>query len=400
MIDGKFLNEMTEFKIPIAKPEFTEKEFKAILEPLKSGWLVQGPKVKEFEEKFKSFAGAKHAVATSSCTTALHLCLAALGIGPGDEVIVPAFTWIATANVVEHQKAKVVFCDIDLNTFNIDVFQIESKISKNTKVIIPVHLFGLSVQMDRIQELADKYNIFIVEDAACGFGAYYKGKHVGNFGKAGCFSFHPRKALTTGEGGMIITSDDEFVEKLRAMRDHGATMSDLQRHRGNKPYLLPEFPYSGYNYRMTDIQASIGSSQMDRAKSTLEKRTYWAKRYTEALENISWLETPEEPKDCIHGYQSYVCVVNLDEPKIENLKRLNQYRNKFMEYLLRKGISTRPGTHALHILRYYRDKYSLNPNDFPNAWIADQISVAFPLFSSLDEEQFQYIIQNIVQFEK
>lgn len=386
---------MTEFKIPIAKAEFTEKEFKAILEPLKSGWVVQGPKVKEFEEKFKSFTGAKHAVVTSSCTTALHLCLAALGIGPGDEVIVPAFTWIATANVVEHQKAKVVFCDIDLNTFNIDVSQIESKISKNTKVIIPVHLFGLSAQMHRMQEIADKYNIFIVEDAACGFGAYYKGKHVGNFGKAGCFSFHPRKALTTGEGGMIITSDDEFVEKLRAMRDHGATMSDLQRHQGNKPYLLPEFPYPGYNYRMTDIQASIGCTQMESANEILYRRKYWAKKYSEELNEIKWLRTPKFSPDYIHGYQSYVCLFEPEEAQIKNVEKLNEKRNEFMDYLNKKGISTRPGTHAVHTLEYYKNKYKINYKDFPNSFLADRLSIAFPIFSTLKEEEFKYIINSI-----
>lgn len=386
---------MPKFKIPIAKTEFIEKDFEAILEPLKSGWVVQGPKVKKFEQKFKKFTGAKHAVATSSCTTALNLSLAALEIGPGDEVIVPAFTWIATANIVEQQKARVIFCDIDLNTFNIDVSQIEKKISNNTKAIIPVHLFGLAVQIDRIQEIADRYNIYIIEDAACGFGSYYKKKHVGNFGIAGCFSFHPRKSLTTGEGGMILTNNNGFAGKLRAMRDHGATESDLQRHQGNKPYLLPEFPYLGFNYRMTDIQASIGCTQMDRSEKILSQRKYWAKRYDEELAEIKWLRQPKYTSEYIHGYQSYVCLFMPDEVNIKNVKKLNLERNEFMDYLKKKGVSTRPGTHAVHSLHYYKQKYKINPKDFPNALLADQLSIAFPIFSTLKEDEFRYIIDSI-----
>jgi dTDP-4-amino-4,6-dideoxygalactose transaminase len=386
---------MPEFKIPIAKPEFTKKDFEAILEPLKSGWVVQGPKVKEFEEKFKNFTGSKYALATSSCTTALHLSLAALEIGPGDEVIVPAFTWVATANVVEQQKAKVIFCDIDLNTFNIDVSQVEKKISNNTKAIIPVHLFGLAAHMDRIQEIADKHNIYVVEDAACGFGSYYKKKHVGNFGIAGCFSFHPRKALTTGEGGMILTSNEVFAERLRAMRDHGATESDLQRHQGNKPYLLPEFPYLGFNYRMTDIQASIGCTQMDRLEEILSQRKYWSKRYNEELKDIKWLNKAKYSSEYIHGYQSYVCLFMPDEVNIKNIRKLNKKRNEFMDYLLKRGISTRPCTHAVHSLHYYKQKYKINPEDLPNALFADKLSIAFPIFSTLKEDEFNHITDSI-----
>ena len=245
-------------KVPIARTHLTEKDFNIIRKPLESGWVVQGPYVDEFENKWNEYTGSKHSIAVTSCTTALHLSLAALGLKPNDEVIVPAFTWISTANVVEHLNAKVVFCDIDLKTFNIDVNQIEEKISPKTKAIIPVHLFGLSVHMGPILDIAQKYNLWVVEDAACGFGARYNGKHVGTFGDTGCFSFHPRKAITTGEGGMITTNDDELAEKMRSIRDHGAAMSDFQRHHGAKPYLLAEHPYAGYNYRMTDIQASLG----------------------------------------------------------------------------------------------------------------------------------------------
>ena len=217
------------------------------MEPLRSGWLVQGPKVREFEEKWSAFTGAKHSITVTSCTTGLHLSLAALGVQPGDEVIVPVFTWIATANVVEHLGAKVVFCDIDLETFNLDVQQLASLVTAKTKAILPVHLFGMAADMGPVNAFAKQHQLWVVEDAACGFGSRYQGQHVGTLGHTGVFSFHPRKAITTGEGGMITTQDDELAAKLRRLRDHGAAMSDLQRHLGARPYLLADHPDAGYN---------------------------------------------------------------------------------------------------------------------------------------------------------
>ena len=181
----------------------------------------------------------------------------------------PAFTWISSANVIEHLGGKVKFCDIDINTFNIDPKKIEQCITKKTKVIIVVHLFGMPANMDEIIKIANKYKITIIEDAACGLGSFYKDIHVGNFGITGCFSFHPRKSVTTGEGGMITTNDSKLAEKLRILRDHGAQVSDFQRHHGAKPYILPEFPMAGFNFRMTDIQGALGFSQMQRIKKIL-----------------------------------------------------------------------------------------------------------------------------------
>ena len=216
--------------------------------------------------------GADHSIAITSCTSAMHLSLAAMGFGVGDEAVVPAFTWISTANVVEHLGGKVVFCDIDVDTFNIDIDQLESKVTEKTKVILPVHLFGLSADIDPILQLTQKYNLNLVEDAACGFGAKYKGRHVGTFGDVGCFSFHPRKAITTGEGGMVTTNKPELAKKIRCLRDHGAAKSDLQRHLGSKPYLLADHPEAGFNQRMTDIQAVLGSAQMNRATELVAMR--------------------------------------------------------------------------------------------------------------------------------
>ena len=378
--------------IPIAKTNLLDTEINAVLDPLRSGWLVQGPKVKEFEEKWSNFTGAKHSIAVTSCTSALHLSLAASGFGSGDEAIVPAFTWISTANVVEHLGGKVVFCDIDLGTFNIDIDQIESKITSKTKAIFPVHLFGLSADMDPILELAHKHNLFVVEDAACGFGSKYKGRHVGNFGDTGCFSFHPRKAITTGEGGMVTTNDSNLADKIRRLRDHGAAMSDLQRHLGARPYLLSDHPDAGYNQRMTDLQAALGSAQMDRADDIVAERQHLAGKYDKAFKGLDWLQTPFRGDDFEHGYQSYPCIFMPKDISLESVKKINAQRNAWMDALQKDGISTRPATHAVHMLSFYQKKYNLRPTDFSNAYAADQCSISIPLFQGmLKKEQIQVI---------
>ena len=386
--------------IPIARTNLLNSEINAVLEPLRSGWLVQGPKVKEFEEKWSNFTGAEHSMAVTSCTSALHLSLAASGFGEGDEAIVPAFTWISTANVVEHLGGKVVFCDIDLGTFNIDVTQIESKITQRTKAILPVHLFGLPVDMDPILDLALQYNLIVVEDAACGFGSKYKGKHAGTFGDTGCFSFHPRKAITTGEGGMVTTNDSKLAEKICRLRDHGAAMSDLQRHLGARPYLLSDHPDAGYNQRMTDLQGSLGSAQMDRADDIVFERSRIAEKYDNAFANLDWLKTPPNKFDYEHGYQSYAC---LFEPELINensVSQINGIRNTWMDKLQQDGVSTRPATHAVHMLSYYKDKYGIKPTDFPNAYAADHCSLSLPLFHGMKEDEQDFVIDKVLEFQR
>jgi perosamine synthetase len=382
-------------QVPIARTQLTEDEIQSVLAPLHSGWLVQGPKVREFEEKWSAFTGAQHSIAVTSCTTALHLSLAALGFGPGDEAIVPAFTWIATANVVEHLGGKVVFCDIDLDTFNLDVAQLESKITSRTKAILPVHLFGLAANMAAINDLAKKHHLWIVEDAACGFGTRYKGQHVGTFGDAGCFSFHPRKSITTGEGGMITTQSSELAEKLRRLRDHGAAMSDLQRHLGARPYLLADHPDAGYNQRMTDIQAALGAAQMDRAQAIIQERQRLASRYDDAFANLPWLKVPACPEGFEHSYQSYPCLFQPERYTRESIPRINQARNAWMDELQQAGISTRPATHAVHMLKFYREKYHLKPEDFPNAWAANDCSISLPLFHGMTEAEQSYVMEKV-----
>jgi perosamine synthetase len=382
--------------VPIARTSLLESEIQSVMEPLRSGWLVQGPKVKEFEDKWSAFTGSTHSAAVTSCTTALHLSMAALGFGPGDEAIVPALTWISTANVVEHLGGKVVFCDIDLNTFNIDVNQLEDKINPKTKVILPVHLFGLSADMAPIIALARKHDLWVIEDAACGFGSRYKGQHVGTFGDAGCFSFHPRKAITTGEGGMVTTNSEELITRVRRLRDHGAAMSDLQRHLGARPYLLADHPDAGYNQRMTDIQAALGSAQMDRASEIVLERQRLAAVYDRAFAGLPWLSTPKYPDDYEHGYQSYPCLFQPETITPQSIPRINEARNKWMEDLLKAGVSTRPATHAVHMLTYYREKYGLKSEDFPNAWAANDCSISLPLFHGMTEIEQAHVIEQVV----
>ena len=307
--------------IPITKTIFDECEKENIVKPLETGWVVQGPNVAKFQEMFTEFTGSKHAHATTSCTTALHLGLEALGIGQGDKVIVPSFTYIASANAVEYTCAEVVFCDIDLKTFNIDEMKLEELIENDEaiKAIMPVNLFGLCANLPKIIEIAKKYNLKVIEDSACGFDGWIEDKHSGTFGDVGCFSFHPRKSICTGEGGMLITDDDEIASKVSQLKDHGASKSDLQRHKEKGGSLLPDFTMRGYNYRMTDMQGALGVCQMKKKEYIMSGRRKVAAKYDEALNSVSvsaqcekkiseFLIPPYIPNGYKHGYQSYVCI--------------------------------------------------------------------------------------------
>jgi dTDP-4-amino-4,6-dideoxygalactose transaminase len=377
---------LTGVRIPISRPWFTPEDIAAVTEPLESGWVVQGPRVQDFERKFAAFAGAPHASAASSCTTALHLAVASLGLKPGDEVIVPAFTWISTANVVEYMGAKPVFCDISLKTFNIDVERMKVAIGPRTVGIIPVHLFGLCADMPEILAVASARKLWVVEDAACGFGARMNGHHAGTFGNAGCFSFHPRKAITTGEGGMTTTADASLDRQIRSLRDHGASRSDLARHHAADGFLLPDYKQLGYNYRMTDIQGALGSAQMSRAAEIVARRQTLARLYSDRLAGLEWLDRPSVPASCEHGYQSYVCLFRPVVPDMRTVEEHHAGRNRIMRRLEAKGIATRQGTHAAALTSFYASKYGVKPADVPNAYLAEKLSLALPLFPQLTED--------------
>jgi perosamine synthetase len=383
-------------QIPISKPLFGPEELEAVQQPLASGWVVQGPLVARFEERFADHIGVAHAAATTSCTTALHLAVAILGLQQGDEVIVPAFTWVSTANVVEYMGAKPVFCDVDLDTFNIDVDQIEALIGPRTVGIIPVHLFGLCADMEAVNAIAGRHDLWVLEDAACAFGAWQGGRHAGTLGDIGAFSFHPRKSITTGEGGMLTTERDDWDTMARTLRDHGADRSDLARHGAQGSFLLSDFNEVGFNYRMTDLQGALGCAQMDRADWILDERRRRAAIYDQALAGVDWLRTPTTPEGEVHGYQCYACLFAPEEPTLATVEKLNEFRNRVMLRLEERGIATRQGTHAPVATSLYARKYGLREADFPASILSERLSLALPLYPQMTDADQELVVRELL----
>ena len=373
---------MSDHIIQIARPDTGEEEWLALREPIESGWLTQGPKVAAFERAFAARHGVQHALATTSCTTALHLILAAMEIGPGDEVIVPAFTWVATANVVLYCGATPVFVDVDRASFNMDPAQVAARVTPRTKAIIAVHLFGLCADVDAIAAAAP--GIPIIEDAACAAGAAYRGRHAGTLGIAAAFSFHPRKSITTGEGGMVTTSDARLAKRMDSLRNHGASVSEEQRHAAPKPYMLADFNLLGFNYRMTDMQGAVGLVQLAKMDRYIDERERRAEFYASQLQAIPWLGIPRVPAGCRHGWQSYVCMVDTAKARLP--------RNEVMDRMMQRGINTRPGTHAVHMLSYYQRRFGLKPEDFPVAWECHDQSMAIPLHNRMDDDDYTRVV--------
>jgi len=368
--------------VPIALPATGEEEWQAVRDPLFSGWLTQGPKVAAFEKAFAERHQVGHALATTSCTTALHLALTALGIGPGDEVLVPSFTWVATANAVLYCGATPVFCDVDRTTYNIDVGSAVDKLSPRTRAAIPVHLFGLCADIEGLRDALPS-SVKIVEDAACAAGASTNGTPAGGLGDLACFSFHPRKSITTGEGGMMTTNDPALADKAEKLRNHGASISEEQRHRGPQPYVVPDFNLLGFNYRMTDMQAAIGLVQLGKLDRFIEERDQGARFYREALADIDWLRQPQPPNNGRHAWQAYVTYV---EPTLAP-----RPRNEIMARLHKVGVATRPGTHAVHMLGYYRERFGFTPDQCAVAWDCEQNTMAIPLHNRMSEDDYLYV---------
>jgi len=375
--------------IAISLPSTGDDEWQATREPLATGWLTQGPKVAAFEQVFAARHDVAHALATTSCTTGLHLILAAMGIGPGDEVIVPAFTWVATANVVIYCGATPVFADVDRMTFNIDPADVARRVTPRTKAVIAVHLFGLCADMEALRSAVPSH-VAIVEDAACAAGASYRGSPAGGLGLAAAFSFHPRKSITTGEGGMVTTNDSRLAEIANMLRNHGASISEEQRHKGPRPYLLPEFNLLGYNYRMTDLQGSVGLVQIGKLDGFIAERARWAAFYTQELAGIDWLRTPTEPEGGSHAWQAYVLYVDPGKAPLP--------RNEIMERLQVAGISTRPGTHAVHMLGYYAQRFGLDPKDYPGARDCNDNTMAIPLHNRMSADDYAYVVEALCRF--
>jgi perosamine synthetase len=370
--------------IPVARPFIGEEEEHAVLQVLRSGWLSQGQRVAEFEARFAEYVGAKHAVAVSSCTTALHLALIAAGIGPGDEVLCPSLSFIATANSIRYVGATPHFVDVDPVTFNLDPNRLEASITPRTRAILAVHQVGLPAAIEEILDIAHRRNLIVVEDAACAIGSIYKGRRIGlPHAFLGCFSFHPRKILTTGEGGMVTTADEKVAARLRRLRQHAMTTSDLARHT-SKSIMTEGYDEVGYNYRMTDVQAAIGLVQLGRLEGFLARRRALASRYSEELTRIGWLIPPHESSSYCPNYQSYMARLTPDAPLS---------RDSFMQALLDRGISTRRGVMAIHREPPYRDEKCDKELVHTNA-VTDQ-TIILPLFHQMTEQEQSHIIDSI-----
>jgi dTDP-4-amino-4,6-dideoxygalactose transaminase len=366
--------------VPITKPSLGEEEARAPYESIKSGWVTQGPKVAEFEKAVASYVGAKHGIATTSCTTGLHLALATAGVGPGDEVIVPSFTFIASANAILYTGATVVFAEIDPRTYNIDPNDIEHRITKKTKAIMPVDQIGMTADMDAINAIAKKHGIDVVEDAAPTIGSEYKGHRTGSNAHQTVFSFHPRKVITTGEGGMITTDDDALADRARKLRAHGMSVSDLDRHTADR-VIIEEYNELGFNYRMTDIQASIGLVQLRRLPELLKVRIEKAERYNRELPEIKGLQIPHVPPYATHTYQSYCLRLTRD-------CRLD--REELMTNLLHRGIATRRGVMASHLEKTYVDR--IGTVSLPITEEATAHTMLIPLFATMTDEEQTHVI--------
>ena len=367
--------------IKITEPLFDEEEVRLVREVLQSKWVTQGPKTAEFERLFGEHHHAKHAYATTSCTAALHLATLSLGLGPGDEVIVPALTWVTSAHAAEYVGARAVFADVDLATFNIDVASLRAALTPRTRAIVVVHLFGKAAPMDEILEIASERGIAVIEDAACATGTKYRDRHVGTIGDIGCFSLHPRKVITTGEGGVITTERDDLAQKVLSLRNHGAT-GPAPGADPNRPYTMSTFNMLGFNLRLSDIQAAVGIAQMAKLQGLLQERRGLALRYQELLSGCRGVIVPED--DPGHTYQSFV---------IRMASRDRKERNALMDQLLASGIQTRPGTHAVHRLGYYSSKYNIAADAFPNAALAEDTSITLPIFPGMCDHEQQLVVR-------
>jgi len=356
--------------IPISKPYIGPEEMDAVMEVMKSGMIAQGPKVRQFEESIANYCRAKHAIAVNSGTAALHASLYAAGIGPGDEVITVPFTFAATANSVIMQNAKPIFCDIEEKTFNIDPGQVEKHITKKTKAILPVDLYGQAYDVDAIREIAAKHSLKIIEDACQAIGAEYRGRRAGTFGDIGAFSFYATKNIATAEGGMIVTDNAEYAEQARRFRHHG--QSEQTRY---------EYFDLGYNYRMTDIQAAIGIEQLKRLEDWVKKRIGNARFLTEKLSKIEGIIPPAVKPQCRHVFHQYTI----------RIKGFKLSRDEVTSSLKQKGIGT--GVYypkPLHMHPFYA-KMGYKEGMFPVSEKASREVVSLPVHASLSQDDLSAI---------
>jgi len=369
--------------IPITKPYFSDEDARAVYKTVLSGWVTQGPKVKEFEEKFAAYVGSKYAVAVSSCTTALHLALIVCGIKAGDEVICPSLSFIATANAIRYIGAKPVFADVDQSTFNLDPKSAEKVITAKTRAILLVHQLGMPADIDTFKNLCKKYKLILIEDAACAIGSVYQSKKIGSHSDLVCFSFHPRKVITTGDGGMITTSNRDHYQRLKLLRQHGMSTDDRTRHEAKK-IIFEKYVELGYNYRMTDIQASLGIAQLKKLDYILKKRREIAEKYNQVFNKIPYLEIPTEKKGNLTNYQSYTILLKENSPVSQK---------KMMNALLNRGIATRRGVMLIHQEPAY--KYLYPRVILPVSEYVSNNSIVLPLYVQMTNVETVKVIKEV-----
>src|SRR6266545_3201381 len=369
--------------MPFHVPEIGDAEIESVVETLRSGWLTTGSKVKRFEENFSTYLGCSHAVAVNSCTAALHLALDAVGIQQGDEVIVPAMTFAATAEVVLYFKAKPVLIDCQRDTLNLNPTQIEAAITAKTKAIIPVHFGGQPCDMEPILEIAQRHKLYVIEDAAHALPASYQGKKVGTIGDITCFSFYATKTITTGEGGMATTDNTEWAERMRMMSLHGISHDAWKRYTKEGSWYY-EVLRPGFKYNLTDIGAAIGIEQLKKCDAFGAARKRIATAYNEGLSKLPEIQTPVCESDVQHAWHLYVIQLDLERLKI------NRYQ--FIEALKEQGIGTSVHFIPLHLHPYYRDKFGYAPDDFPKASETYQRIISLPIYPKMTEAHIEHVI--------
>jgi len=372
--------------LPFSPPLIEEEEINEVIETLKSDWITTGPKTKRFEEEFKNYFNAPSALALSSCTAALHIALVTLGIGPGDEVITTPMTFCASVNVIEHVGARPILVDVEPDTLNIDPNKIEPAITSKTKAILPVHYSGHPVELDYIYDIAKKYNLFVIEDAAHAVSAKYKARYVGSTNNPVCFSFYATKNITTAEGGML-TGDPDFIERARIISLHGMSKDAWKRYSKEGSWYY-EVIYPGFKYNMTDIQASIGLWQLKKIERFQKRRREIVKMYNDAFSKEEALEIPVERPYVEHAWHLYVLRLNLQALKID--------RDQFIEELHKRNIGTSVHFIPIHIHPYYREKYGYKPEDFPVTYTNYQRIISLPLYPRMTDQDVYDVIEAVL----
>jgi dTDP-4-amino-4,6-dideoxygalactose transaminase len=378
---------MSETGLPLSRPTLGEEEISEVIEVIQSGWITSGPRVKRFEEEFARYVSARYAVTVNSCTAALHAAVLAHGIGPGEEVITSAMTWPATANMIEVAGAKPVFADVDRATLQLTAETVAAAVTERTRAILPVHFAGQACDLDGLVNIATEHGVTIIQDAAHAVGTEFRGRRIGGDGLTACFSFHPIKNITTGEGGMITTDSDELADKLRLLRFHGVNRDAWSRY-GKVDSPRYETVLPGWKYNLTDLQAALGIHQLAKLDGFIERRTHLAELYQMQLEGIEGVkQLGRAAGTSRHAWHLFVVTI---EPAVFGCDR-----DRFMQLMTQQGIGTGLHFTAVHLHDYYRSRYGYRPGDLPNTeWASDRV-VSLPLYPSMSDQDVGRVCEAI-----